>query len=72
MKQMPLSLRALSTFGLSKKKKRLSVFKRYRALVSPQPSLAFPSSELHWTRRTTFQATHNHVWQLLESSYRAP
>ena len=54
------------------KKRRLSVFERYRALVSPWPILPFPSCEPLLTCRTTFQATHNQVWQLLESSYRAP
>ena len=71
MKSMPLSVRALSTFGFAKKR-RLSVSERYRALVSPLPILAFPSSELLLTRWTTFQATKNQVWQLLGSSYRAP
>ena len=54
------------------KKKRLSVFERYRALASPLPILPFPSSALIWTWWTKFQATNNQVWQLLGSSYGAP
>ena len=52
-------------------KKTPLTFERYRALVSPLPILAFPSSALHLTCWTTFQATKNQVWQLLGSSYGA-